>query len=52
MYDEKSVICDWLTRCLLNSKKVFCVTWDSVTVNMDTRKLFNNCSSKFLEYYI
>ena len=52
MYDEKSAIRDWLTRCLLNSEKVFCVMWDSVTVNMDTRKLFHNRSSKFFEYYI
>lgn len=52
MYDEKSAIRDWLTRCLLNSEKVFCVMWDSVTVNMDTRKLFHNHSSKFFEYYI
>ena len=42
VYDEKSVICDWLTRCLLNSEKVFCVTWDSCHSDMDTRKLFHN----------
>ena len=39
-YDEKSVICDRLARCLLNSEKAFCVTWDSVTLTWTHENCF------------